>query len=867
MVNGSPGTGLTADWAVLGKRPGQVMGYQVLDGSLPRDRAESYLWGASTGTPESRDPAAALPWRVFFGSTSTDATPVCATVETTWDGSRDGTGAPSYAWRLFLLDWPQAGAARLTWSALDEAVPRDEGPLPARAVPLPPSRPPGEQLAVRIDELGFAWAAGVAALLLDDRRVALVPQPGAALPDVTERVRALDAVCALLPYGCRAWLSAATWTGRAEHDLRLVFTAAARSGQTEVRLGAGLPPEPRGEVARAYLTELLRLHAKQHTTADLVQHLLASTDVLPRQNSAEALRVLREADLLDSVVEAVRQGRGNLNDVQRVLEQYAVDSLGAHRLAALVPYLARCATHSGATPDGLALTLLRRHWSRATPTLLAEDVLARGSTSDSIALARGHLQVMHAVETERPDAFDALLAALATAPHQSPEWTGTLVYMAERTTGRSLDSADAAVIASRQAGLSWLGTWLADRNRKRDPAPLVRLVTRSTTLPTGDLTGWLRFAAFVTGQAGVEPPSARDAAEFAGAHEDAWEVALGVAETTRRPEAVGLLFPRLLDVARSRGEAPARLLSALDRLAPCEDAGLAPDVAADVDLLRVLHAHALDGEGSSAGLPRARYLPDERSREAYASILGARLRGNPEARQPVVEALLGNEPDRGGWRLLDPLLRQVPSMVPHVCDGLERRLADDHARWLELGLPENLLARLCTRERLGWLRPVAEFRAAVSAEESTARLAQVIAAGAPNGVFAPRLLSTVADFIAAHRGWAAYELARELRALRQDLDLALYAALRGSEETLAVAQMVDQFHQTEVYQHHRLLGTPPPGAPSSAQGQQTPTVEAWMYAPMMPTGAGMGRHAQRTRLRSRLSRWPFHRPEWFRGLR
>ncbi|MFE1833193.1 hypothetical protein [Streptomyces sviceus] len=867
MVNGGPEAGLTADWAVLGKRPGHVMGYQVLDGSMPTDRAESYLWGASTGTPESRDPSAALPWRVFFGSTSTDPTPVCATVETTWDGSRDGTGAPSYAWRLFLLDWPQAGAARLTWSALDEAVPRDERPLPAGSVPLPPSRPPGEQLAVLIDELGFAWAAGVAALLLDDRRVALVQEPGANLPDVTERVRALDAVCALLPYGCRAWLSAATWTGRGEHDIRLVFTAAARSGQTEVRLGTGLPPEPRGEVARAYLAELLRLNAKQHTTGDLVAHLLSSADVIPRQNPAEALRVLREADLLDSVVEAVRQGRGNLNDVQRVWERYAVDSLGTDRLAVLVPYLARCAAHSGCAPDGLALGLLRRHWSRDTPSLLAEDVLARGSTPDSLALARGHLQVMQALATERPGGFDALLTALAASPHQNPEWTGTLVYVTERTLGRSADGADAAVIGSHQAGLRWLGTWLADRDINHHSAPLLRLVGRAATRPAGELTGWLRFAAFVTGQTGVAAPTERDAAEFTGAHEDAWEVALGLAETARRLEAVGLLYPRLLDVARTRGEAPARLLAALDRLVPAEDAGLAPTVAADADLLRALHGHALDGAASAVGLPRARYLPDERSREAYASHLGTRLAGDPEAQRAAVEALLGTEPDRGSMGLLDPLTRRMPSLEPLLCDGLEHRLVEDHTRWLELGLPENLLARLYMRDRLRWLRPVAEFHDAVSAGAPSAQLARVIVSGTPHGVLPPQLLSAVAHYIGLHGGPAAYALAGELRGQRQDLDLALYAALRASEQTRPVAHMLDDFHQAEANRHLRLLGAPRSEAPSQGPGPQPPTVQAWTSSPMMWTGTGPRRHAQRSGSRARLRWWPFHRPEWFRGLR
>ncbi|MEU3891831.1 hypothetical protein [Streptomyces sp. NPDC029041] len=858
---------LAAHWAVLGKHPGQVMGYEVLDGSLPPDRAESYLWAAATGTPESREPAAALPWRVFLGSVRTDPTPVCATVETTWDGSRDGTGAPSYTWRLFLLDWSQAGAARLTWSALDQALPHDgQPPTSGRPVPLSPPRPQAGQLAAQAEELGFEWTARVAALLLDNRRVAIVPPSGTTLPEVTERVRVLDAVCALLPYGCRAWLSGATWAGQSDHALRLVFTATPKTGQVEVWPGTGSPPDPQGTAARTYLSELLRLRAKPRPTAELVEHLLGWTEVIPVQNPAEALRALRDADLLDSVIEAVRQGRGDLHDVQRLLERYPVESLGEVRLAVLLPFLARCAQ---GPEGGPARALLLRHWSRSLPHLLAEDVVAGGGTKESFERARGHLGLMHALEAERPGALDELLTALVSAPQHRPEWTGYLVYWAEQTFGRAPEAADTLLIRSREAGLAWLSSWLEDRTR--DLAPLVRLATRAVGGASGGVTGWPRFAAALTGRAGFAQATAEDAEEFVGAHDDAWETALELATAEGRPEVVDLMWPRLREVARSR-EASARLLPALDRLAPAEGASLAPEVAADADLLRALHAHAADGSRIPSGMPRARRLTDTRAQEAYAAALSRRVDTDQTSTAVAVEALLGDEPDPHSWRVLQLLMAQRVSTESLVRDGLARRLTEAHARWLRLDLPDHLVRDLSRRHHLSWLTSVWEFGRAVREKQPMDRLARLIATAAPGGRFSPQLLSAIADFIRANGPWIAYSLAAPLHRTAPNLDLVLYSALRRSEGTRAVADLLDRFHAEETYQHQRLHGAltgtppttapltalPPAGAPPVTAPAPPQTASPQTAAPLPAAPQGTGHKA----------RWPvFRRPDWFQGMR
>jgi hypothetical protein len=855
-VNDGSGAGrLTADWALLGKHPGQLMGYEVLDGSLPPERAETYLWGAATGTPDSRDPASTLPWRVFLGNVSTDSTPVCATVETTWDGGRDGTGAPSYSWRLFLLDWPQAAAARLTWSALDEALPRDDRTLPSAAVPFTVRGTPAGQLAAQIDELGFEWTASVAALLLDNQRVAIVPPRGVALPNVTDRVRILDAVCALLPYGSRSWLSAATWTGQADHDMRLVFAAASTTGQVEVWLGTGSPPPPQGGTARSYLNELLRLRAKPRPTEALVEHLLGCTDIASEREPAAALAALRRADLLDSVIEAIRQGRGDLNDVQELLTTYDVDSLGEHRLAVLVPFLARCAEQGSAT--GHATELLRRHWSRFTPQLLAEHVLVGGSTPQSIDRAEDHLQLMRTLAPERPGAFDALLTALVNAPSQSAGWTGTLVYMVERTMGRTSESADTFVIRSREAGLAWLGTWLADRGR--NPASLVRLVTAADR----GLAGWLRFAAAINGRAGGERATEQDAKEFVTAHEEGWEVALDRALTERRPEILALLWPSLREVTRGREGVSTRMLSTLDRLVPHENVALAPEIAATADLLGALCAHAADRAG--VGMPRSRLLADTRAAEAYVSALSGHLSGDEQAKAVAAEGLLGDEPDANSWAVLTLLMGQRPTMESFVCDSLDPRISRDHALWLQLDLRQRLVTSLSRRPHLLWLRPVCEFHAAIRDERPAEHLAGVIAASADEGTLGPQLLATIADFIRENGAWAGYQLAAALHFGAPQLDVSLYAALSRDESTRGIVPVLREFHESEVRLHNRLLAALQ-GRSYTERPHHTPdptlAAASPMSAPMMPSAAP-ARHAQR--------RWPWRwrirRPVWFQGMR
>ncbi|MEV7027845.1 hypothetical protein [Kitasatospora sp. NPDC093558] len=235
---------VAAHWAVLGKHAGRAMGYELLAASLDEDRARRYLWGAQTGTPEVRRPDATggLPWHVFLSGVEGERTAACALIEQSWDGTSDGTGAPIITSRLLLVEWAQGAAHSVTWSALADASAAVRRPAPEEG----PARPlrldlsglsvsaTAAELAAVIDEVGFEWTACVAALLTDGHRITITAD-GRSLPTPGQRVRIVDAIAALLPYGCRHWLSGASWTGDSDHKVQLTFAESARTGRTAVR--------------------------------------------------------------------------------------------------------------------------------------------------------------------------------------------------------------------------------------------------------------------------------------------------------------------------------------------------------------------------------------------------------------------------------------------------------------------------------------------------------------------------------------------------------------------------------------------------------------------------------------------------------
>ncbi|WP_330451642.1 MULTISPECIES: hypothetical protein [unclassified Streptomyces] len=748
---------LTVHTAVLGKYPGRTMGYEVLRSSLPDGRANTYLWrAAATGEPGGHDdPDGALPWRVFLGAAEAAPYPGCAHVEVSWDGSSDGTGAPSYTWQLTLLDCTVTRRAALTWSGIDSArleTPQsDDAPT---TLTVPGTSP--DELAAIIDDLGFSWVSGVAALLLDGRQVALVPGPGRPLPDGAERVRVLDAVCALLPYACRSWLSGATWTGGAEHELRLFFAPAARAGQTAAVFGGSPPQPPRDAAADDYLRDLRRLRAKTPDTATLVAHLLTATEpAAAAPDPPAALGVLRDADLLDLVVEEVRSGAGRPADVSRVLDRHPAESLDDAQLAALTVYLAR-QVGLGSTDAG---TLLAEHWSERVCSLLARDVLSERTPALSVERAEEYLGVVHkAVEERRAGSFDALFHALVDiTPEPTEGWAGSLIHMAENWWGRSTHRADRLLVHEEAVGKTWLGHLLSDKERSL--GPLERLVNLARTEMPADATpGWLRFGAVLLG-ASPAGATATDAIDFAEPYADGWLTTLEIARLHRRPEVLGLMWPRLWRVARTESRMQRDLGDAVGRLVPV-DVPAPGAVAADADLF-----NAAIGTGGP-GMPRLERLADETELRTYAAALLDRISSDSELRRRALGALVEGTPGPRRWWVTEQLTRGRPDIFSYeVCEWLHRRLNGQARPLNHRDVPDYLMELVERQYNMEWLRSVRAFRQTAQSPTPHEALARVLLAEAPDGRLPARLSDEVAAWTVEQGSYGLEQVALWMDAL------------------------------------------------------------------------------------------------------
>ncbi|MFC9244713.1 hypothetical protein ACFT7S_11975 [Streptomyces sp. NPDC057136] len=790
---------LTAHTAVLGKYPGRTMGYKVLRSSLPDGRADVHLWrAAATGAPSGHeDPDGALPWRMFLGATEAVPDPGCARVEISWDGTTDGTGAPSYTWRLTLLDWAATQRAALTWSGIDRARSADPQDPPADDAPavltVPGTSP--DALAAVIDDLGFAWVSGVAALLLDDRQVALTPAPGRPLPDVAERVRVLDAVCALLPYACRAWLSAATWTGEAGHDLRLFFASTARTGQTEAVFGGAVPQQPRDGAALAYVQDLQRLRAKNPDTATLVKHLLTAAEpVTAAPDPRAALDVLREADLRDLVIEEVRSGAARTADVARVLATHPSASLDDRQLGALTVYLARQARRGNAA----AGAHLAEHWSARMCSFLARDVLAAGAPAQSFERAEDHLGVVHdQVEAHRTGGFDDLFHALVeVAPEPTRGWAGSLIYMAEDLWGRSTYRADSLLVRDPAVGKTWLGYLLKDRKRS-SLEPLERLVNRARTEMSTDATpGWLRFGGVLLGG----PPAgatATDAADFAEAFEKGWSTTLDIAQLQRRPAVLGLMWPGLWRAARQE-----RALGyAVGRLVPVDEP-VPGSVAADADLFC-----AATRTGSGPGMPRLDRLVHEEELQAYTTALLDRIDSDSELGRRALDALVEGTPGRNSWWVIEQLTRSRPhTLRSDLCERLYRRLTGHGGPLNDLDVPDYLMELVGRQFDMVWLRAVHAFREAVRETEPYEEVARILLASAPDGRLPAQLADAVAAWTVAQGPYCLEQVAHYMDGLAAGLPgLRMYEFLVRGDRREGLREMLADYSRDQQTWHTTVL--------------------------------------------------------------
>ncbi|ACZ90426.1 hypothetical protein [Streptosporangium roseum] len=273
------------EWALEGKRPGAHDDYELLDWSDDRLGPEvfeeirsRYATGLSADLPQVTIAVAATREHEQVSRHI-----VLAAQE--WSGHRDATNRKIVHTRWFYVPYQELAAHQVSYEALYRAL---------AGLPVTPSPP----LVVGVPEFDpTALVPGpdarcAAALLLTGRPVCVV---GADRVPMIERLRFLDTVAALLPYGMRTRLTAATWTSStARHKIRLSFARHAPENAYEVRWGHGTEITWRDGRANVCLGLLARPDVR---LADMLQGLAGLTDPLSfgPEDLPDAARLLENA--------------------------------------------------------------------------------------------------------------------------------------------------------------------------------------------------------------------------------------------------------------------------------------------------------------------------------------------------------------------------------------------------------------------------------------------------------------------------------------------------------------------------------------------------------------------------------------------
>ncbi|GAA4959676.1 hypothetical protein [Actinoplanes utahensis] len=419
---------LAAHWALRSKRPGVLMSYEILAGDGDERLAEELIRAGVVGNPEPAEPGRPdeYPWLAFVPGR---AGAVLACVQTTWTEQVDGTGQPIAPARVVYLPYADALAAPPTCRSFAAAFLRapwpgvDSPPAGLTAdhrLPLALPALDVRGLAEVVQRRGFQWAATAAAVLVDGGSVAVVAD-AARFPGLEDRLDALDAVLALLPYWYRAELAVATWTSpRARHGIRLGFTTRAGAGQTEMRWDVPAPAHQLAtEDGRQYLKELfVAVNDETVGLTGLIGHLAGRCRRAPRDVPVQALEELREVRFAELVRSEIRQDKGDPQRVGQVLAR-GWDLLDGEKQRIFTGWLADCAGRSG-DPGRRAIEVLRRFWHDDMSEILfervREDLAARDARS-----ARGCLSRVAAAAPAGSGTADRLFQRLLHTDRTPPD--------------------------------------------------------------------------------------------------------------------------------------------------------------------------------------------------------------------------------------------------------------------------------------------------------------------------------------------------------------------------------------------------------------------------------------------------------------
>lgn len=314
-----------AGWALWGKAPGTRDDYSVLACSPePFSRADfsKILTRFSAGTPGTRSVGpGALPWVTLSWVGVDDGLQVGIAIMTATD-QVDGVGRPITQTSYFCVPYHELAGAQVSYLSLYEAV---RGlPLPAAdGGMIPVTLPPLDvrEAVGAVEEFGENTVATTAALLLSGP-VTIVQAEGSTL---AERMRFIDAVACLLPYGFRAKFSATSWSDSgARHRIRLAFATRPREDGVSVCWREPEVVPASLDAAASYLRQFRQLRGdgtipgKVYSIPAVVTQLAADVPARKFEQPQQAVGSLRMINLPFRVLAAVQGGSVDLSDLRLV---------------------------------------------------------------------------------------------------------------------------------------------------------------------------------------------------------------------------------------------------------------------------------------------------------------------------------------------------------------------------------------------------------------------------------------------------------------------------------------------------------------------------------------------------------------------
>jgi hypothetical protein len=448
---------ISAGWALWGKHPGSDSDYSVLSSStepLSPPEFASVLAHFAPGTPPAEpNLPSSLPW-VIISRVGIEERPYLGMAIQESTSEVDSTGRPITQTSYFCVPYAELADGPVSYASLYQELSKVQ--LPQASHDLIQLDVAGLEPAALADdiigEFGEPSVTAAAALLLCGP-VSIVGSEGST---VSDRLRYLDAVAALLPYGYRADLTAATWSDSgARHQIRLAFAAKAREDAGVVRWRATSAGEPGGDPGDAYAALLQQIRARRsgqgdRDSRDQLASLISffARDAAPGlfERPQRAVTTLRDFDLPFIAADAVLAGKAQPADVRAVFTRSRITDLPPDRRRALLAALISfgdpqdipairtwwdvvVAGDCAAMLPALVHTCRRLLWT-PTPGLTIKEYLA---LADNYGL------------------LDDLLAELIVLPDSRAELSGGLSAAAQLLADWVLSTPDAGFPRTQQA--------------------------------------------------------------------------------------------------------------------------------------------------------------------------------------------------------------------------------------------------------------------------------------------------------------------------------------------------------------------------------------------------------------------------------